>query len=58
MFLAQTMKLQKVLTDMGIEKEIDIDIYYNKNSEKLSPHDVGIGFQLFPGILYCLKNMG
>jgi len=56
-FSAQTKKLQKVLTNMGIEKEIDIDIYYNKNSEKLSPHDVGIGFQLFPAILYCLKNI-
>ena len=57
-FSAQIKKLQKVLTNMGIEQEIDIDIYYNKNSEKLSPHDVGIGFHLFPGILYCLKNMG
>jgi len=57
-FSAQTKKLQKVLTDMGIEKEVDIDIYFNKNSEKLSPHEVGIGFHLFPGILYCLKNLG
>lgn len=54
-FSAQIIKFQKVLSKMGIEHEVDI--YSDKGSEKLSPHQVGIGFQLFPGILYCLKHI-
>ena len=53
----QIKKFQKVLFEMGIEKDVDIDIYLDKHSEKLSPHEVGIGSHLFPGILYCLKNL-
>ena len=52
---AQIEKLKVFLTTMGIEHEVDI--YFDKLAEKLSPHQLGIGFQLFPGILYCLKNM-
>ena len=52
---AQIEKLKVFLTTMGIEHEVDI--YFDKSSENLSPHQLGIGFQLFPGILYCLKNM-
>ncbi len=54
-FSTHIKKFHKVLSNMGIEHEVDI--YFDRNSEKLSPHQVGIGFQLFPGILYCLKNM-
>ena len=54
-FSSQIKKFQKVLSKMGIEHEVDI--YFDRGSEKLSPHQVGIGSQLFPGILYCLKNI-
>ncbi len=54
-FSVQIKKLQKLLIEMEIEHEVDI--YFDKLAEKLSPHQLGIGFQLFPGILYCLKNI-
>ncbi len=54
-FSAQIKKFQKFLFKMGIEHEVDI--YFDRRSEKLSPHQVGIGFQLFLGILYCLKHI-
>ncbi|QEE17571.2 alpha/beta hydrolase-fold protein [Promethearchaeum syntrophicum] len=53
----QIKTFQQVLSEIGIEQGVDIDIYYDKSSEKISPHEVGILSHLFPGILYCLKNI-
>ncbi|QEE17570.1 alpha/beta hydrolase-fold protein [Promethearchaeum syntrophicum] len=56
-FSAQIMKLKTFLAKMEFKHKVDIDIYQNKIAEKLSPHILGIGYHLFPGIYYCLENM-
>ncbi|MHA1719793.1 MAG: alpha/beta hydrolase [Promethearchaeota archaeon] len=54
-FPEQIEKLDLILTEMGVKHETDI--YFNKLAERFSPHMVGIGINLYSGILYCLKNM-
>ena len=56
-FSAQIKKLQDFLATLEIEQDVEIDNYYNKIAEKFSPHILGIGFHLFPGIIYCLENI-
>jgi len=50
-----TQRIHDALLTLGVDHEFEI---YSDSKAKISPHALGIGYHLLPGIEYCLENLG